>query len=195
MSLIYVPTENGYDKLYASDILSKDRCIWVNGKIEGDLVIDTISALIHFDKESDEEITMFIHSPGGSIQEGLAIYDVMKTIKAPIRTVAVGLAASMGAVLLVAGTKGRRMILPSSKVMLHQPLVSGIGAVNVSEVIELGNHMKDVKKMMNNLLASCTGHTEKEIDETCKEDHYFSAKEAVDFGLVDCIVDGFNVCI
>lgn len=195
MSMIYIPTESGYDKLQASEILSKNRCIWINGKIEGDMVIETISALIHFDKESDEEITMFIHSPGGSIQEGLAIYDVMKTIKAPIRTVAVGLAASMGATLLVAGTKGRRMILPSSKVMLHQPLVSGVGPVNVSEVIELGSQMKDVKKMMNNLLADCTGHTEKEIDEICKEDHYFSAKEAVKFGLVDCIIDGVDVNI
>ena len=195
MSMIYIPTENGYDKLEASEILSKNRCIWINGKIEGDMVIETISALLHFDRESDEEITMFIHSPGGSIQEGLAIYDVMKAIKAPIRTVAVGLAASMGATLLVAGTKGRRMILPSSKVMLHQPLVTGIGAVNVSEVIELGSHMKDVKKMMNKLLADCTGHTEEEIDETCKEDHYFTAKEAVEFGLVDHIIDGVNACI
>ena len=138
MKLIYVPNANGYETMEAAHILSKNRCIWVDGKIEGELVIETISALLHFAKESDEEITMLIHSGGGSIQEGLAIYDVMKSIQAPVRTVAVGMAASMGAVLLAAGTKGRRFVLPSSKVMIHQPLISGLGAANVSDIIELG---------------------------------------------------------
>ena len=195
MSFIYIPNVNSYEAMETKDILSKNRCIWVDGKIEGDTVIETISALLHFDRESNEEITMLIHSPGGSIQEGLAIYDVMKTIQSPIRTVAVGMAASMGAVLLAAGTKGRRMVLPSAKVMIHQPLISGMGPANVSELIELGEHMKGVKQMMNEILAECTGHTVEEIDDACKIDHYFTAKEAVEYGMADCVVDGTTVCL
>lgn len=195
MSLIYIPNMNGYEAMETREILSKNRCIWVDGKIEGNMVIETISALLHFDKESNEEITMLIHSPGGSIQEGLAIYDVMKTVQAPIRTVAVGMAASMGAVLLAAGMKGRRMVLPSAKVMIHQPLITGMGPANVSELIELGEHMKGVKQMMNEILAECTGHTVKEIDEACRTDHYFMAKEAVEYGMADYVVDGKSVCL
>ena len=190
MSMIYIPTANGYEQLGATDVLSKNRCIWINGTIQGDLIIETISALLHFAKESDEEITMLIHSNGGSIQDGLAIYDVMKTIKAPIKTVAVGMAASMGAVLLAAGTKGRRFVLPSSKVMIHQPLISGMGATNVSDIIELGEHMKGIKQMINQILSECIGRTIDEVDEACKTEHFYSASEAVEFGLVDGIVDG-----
>lgn len=190
MSMIYIPTANGYEQLGATDVLSKNRCIWINGTIQGDLIIETISALLHFAKESDEEITLLIHSNGGSIQDGLAIYDVMKAIKAPIKTVAVGMAASMGAVLLAAGTKGRRFVLPSSKVMIHQPLISGMGATNVSDIIELGEHMKGIKQMINQILSECIGRTIDEVDEACKTEHFYSASEAVEFGLVDGIVDG-----
>lgn len=190
MSMIYIPTANGYEQLGATDVLSKNRCIWINGTVQGDLIIETISALLHFAKESDEEITMLIHSNGGSIQDGLAIYDVMKAIKAPIKTVAVGMAASMGAVLLAAGTKGRRFVLPSSKVMIHQPLISGMGATNVSDIIELGEHMKGIKQMINQILSECIGRTIDEVDEACKTEHFYSASEAVEFGLVDGIVDG-----
>lgn len=192
MQTIYVPTADGYESLNASDVLSKNRCIWINGRVDEEMVIDVISALLHFDKESEEEITMFIHSPGGSIQEGLAIYDVMKTIQSPVRTIAVGMAASMGAVLLAAGTKGRRMVMPSAKVMIHQPLISGMGPANVSDIIELGENMKGVKQMMNQILADCTNHTSEEIDEACKVDHYFSAEEAVAYGLADCVVTKEN---
>jgi len=192
MSTIYIPTSGGYECLEASDILSINRGIWVDGGIDEKMVVRIVSALLHFDKESDEEITMFIHSPGGSISEGLAIYDVMKGIRSPVRTVAVGMAASMGAVLLAAGTKGRRFVFPSSKVMIHQPLISHVQNTNVSELIELGEHMKDIKQMMNQILADCTGHSAEEIDEACRTDHYFTAKEAVEYGLVDGIMDSAN---
>lgn len=195
MSTIYIPTATSYEPLLAADVLSKNRYIWVNGKIEENMAIEVISALLHFDKESNEEITMMIYSNGGSIQEGLAIYDVMKTIQSPVRTVAVGMAASMGAVLLAGGTKGRRMVMPSAKVMIHQPLVMGTGPVNVSEVIGLGEHMKDVKQMMNRILADCTGRTEEEVDEACKQAEFLSAGEAVEFGLADFVVDGVSVCL
>lgn len=195
MSLIYVPTANSYDPLNANDILSKNRCIWIDGKIEGDMIRETISALLHFAKESDEEITMFIHSGGGNIQEGLAIYDVMKNIQAPVKTVAVGMAASMGALLLTAGTKGRRFALPSSKVMIHQPLISGMGVTNVSDIIEIGEHMKGIKQMLNRILSDCTGRTMDEIDAACKAEHFYSAQEAVEFGLVDEVVNGTTVLI
>ena len=195
MSIIYVPNASGYEPLQAEHILSKNRSIWIDGNIEESKTREVISALLHFNRESDEEITVFIHSGGGSIQEGLAIYDVMKTIQAPIRTVAVGMAASMGAVLLAAGTKGRRLVLPSAKVMIHQPLISGMKAVNVSGVIELGEHMKGVKHMMNQILSDCTGRTLEEVDEACKVEHFYSAKEAVEFGLADGIVDGTTWCL
>ena len=195
MSIIYIPTATNYEPIMAEDILSKNRCIWIDGKIDEKMVIETVSALLHYDKESNEEITMLIHSGGGSIQEGLAIYDVMKTIQSPVRTVAVGMAASMGAVLLAAGTKGRRMVLPSAKVMIHQPLVMGTGPVNVSDVIGLGEHMKDVKQMINRILADSTGRTEEEVDEACKLEQFLSASEAIEFGLADLVVDGKSVCL
>lgn len=195
MSTIYIPTATSYEPLLAFDVLSKNRYIWVNGKIEENMAIEVISALLHFDKESNEEITMMIYSNGGSIQEGLAIYDVMKTIQSPVRTVAVGMAASMGAVLLAGGTKGRRMVMPSAKVLIHQPLVMGTGPVNVSEVIGLGEHMKDVKQMMNRILAECTERTEEEVDEACKQEKFLSAGEAVEFGLADFVVDGMSICL
>ena len=195
MSTIYIPTSSSYEALLATDILSKNRYIWVHGKIEENMAIEVISSLLHFDKESNEEITMMIYSNGGNIQEGLAIYDVMKTIQSPVRTVAVGMAASMGAVLLAGGTKGRRLVMPSAKVMIHQPLVMGTGPVNVSEVIGMGEHMKGVKKMMNRILADCTGRTEEEVDKVCKQEKYLSAGEAVKFGLADLVVDGKSVCL
>lgn len=194
MCTIYIPTSTGYESLAASDVLSKNRCIWITGKIEGDMVVKITSALLHFDKESDDEITVFIYSQGGGIEEGLAIYDVMKTIQSPVRTVAVGRAYSMGAVLLAAGTKGRRMVMPSAKVMIHQPLITGMGPANVSDIIELGENMKNIKQMMNQILADCTNHTAEEIDEACKTDHYFSAEEAVEYGLADCVVSKENYC-
>jgi ATP-dependent Clp protease protease subunit len=157
-----------------------------------DVVANTVVAQILFleYEDPDKDILLYINSPGGSVTSGLAIYDVIKYVKPDVQTICVGSAFSMGAILLAAGTKGKRFILPHGKVMLHQP--SG-GAGGQSSDIQI--HAREIvktKRELNSILAESTGKTIEQIDKDTDRDLYMSAEEAVAYGIVDQVFNPGN---
>ncbi len=180
-------TTNGYFLTSIRDEMLARREVECSGEIDRETVNELIDELMQLRHEDPEgEITMFINSPGGSVVDGLALYDVMQSISCPIRTVCVGMAYSMGAILFAAGDQ--RDMLPHSKVMIHDPLVTHIEGSALHVETE-SKKLLDVRKAINEILAKHTGKTVKAIeDKTCK-DTYFTAEEAVKFGLADSIVE------
>lgn len=193
---MYIPTviettgrsERVYD-IYSR--LLKERIIFIGYEIN-DVVANTIVAQMLFleYEDPDKDILLYINSPGGVVTSGLAIYDVIKYVKPDVQTICVGSAYSMGALLLAAGTKGKRYILPHGKVMLHQP--SG-GATGQSSDIQI--HAKEIiktKKELNGILAEATGKTPEQIQKDTERDLYMNAQEAVAYGVVDEIFSPGN---
>ena len=168
------------------DALLMRREIYCTGEIDSDAAGALILQLRYLQSEDPgKEITMYINSPGGSVIDGLALYDVMKGISCPIRTVCVGMAASMGSLLFAAGNE--RDILPHAKVMIHDPLTTGISGSALS-VEEAGKRLMETREITASILAGHTGHTIEEVYEKTKKDSYFNAQEAVDWHLADRII-------
>lgn len=182
------PTPNG-EKYW--DIISrvlKDRIIFVNGEINNDMSQIVISQLLYLESENkDKDITMYINSPGGAVTDTFAILDVMNTVKPDVSTVCIGEACSGGSVLLAGGTKGKRFILPNAEVMIHQPLGGAQGQATDIEI--RANHINRTKKKLVELYSKWTGKSAKIIAQTIERDAWFTAEEAVKFGLVDKIVE------
>ena len=176
--------ERAYD-LYSR--LLKDRILFVSGVINDDLANIIIAQLLFLEKESEsEDIQMFINTPGGHIHSGLAIIDTMKYIKCEISTIAIGMAASMGSVILASGTKGKRFSLPNSKILIHQPL-GGVQGQASDIAIEAEEILK-MKDTLNKMLAKATGQKKSQIEKDVDRDKYFTAKEAKEYGLIDKVV-------
>ena len=176
--------ERAYD-LYSR--LLKDRIIFVSGPINDDVANIIIAQLLFLEKENEkEDIQMFINTPGGHIHSGLAIVDTMNYIKCDISTIAVGMAASMGSILLSMGTKGKRFALPNSKILIHQPL-GGVEGQASDIAIEAEEILK-MKEKLNSMLAKVTGQSIKQIEKDVDRDKYFTAKEAKDYGLIDKVI-------
>jgi ATP-dependent Clp protease protease subunit len=138
-------------------------------------------------QDPQKDINMYINSPGGSVSAGLAIYDTMQFVTCDINTYCIGMCASMGAVLLSAGTTGKRYALPNSDIMIHQ--VSGGASGTASDVERTVEHMYSLKKRLNKILAKHTGKTEKQVEKDADRDHWMTAKEAADYGLVDHVLE------
>jgi len=176
--------ERSYD-IYSR--LLKDRIIMLSGEVN-DAVASTIVAQLLFleAQDPDKDIYFYINSPGGVITSGLSIYDTMNYIKPDIVTICIGQAASMGAFLLSSGTKGKRFALPNARIMIHQP--SG-GAQGQSTDIQIqAQEIQRLKDTLNNILAKQTGKKAKTIEKDTERDNFMSAKEAVDYGLVDKVL-------
>jgi ATP-dependent Clp protease, protease subunit len=173
--------ERSYD-IYSR--LLKERVIFIVGQIEDHMANLVVAQLLFLESENpDKDISIYINSPGGSVTAGLAIYDTMQFIKPDISTLCVGQAASMGAVLLAAGTNGKRFSLPHSRVMIHQPLGGFQGQASDIEI-----HAKEILKIreqLNRLLANHTGQNIETIDSDTERDNFMSADEAVEYGLID----------
>ena len=182
----------GYD-IYSR--LLKDRIIFVGG-YEGEVTTDSanvlIAQLLYLESEDpDKDINLYINSPGGMVTAGLAVYDTMQYIKCPITTICIGMAMSFGAVLLGAGSKGRRFALPQSRIMIHQPLISGGGISGQATDIEVeAKEMGLTKKILNEILARHTGQTVERIEKDSERNFYMSADEAKTYGLVDEVIQG-----
>ena len=179
-------THNG-ERVY--DIYSrllKDRIIFIGGEINDDLANAVISELLYLDSKGNDEISIYINSPGGSITAGMAIFDTMNFVKSPISTICVGMAASMASVLLASANKGKRYILPNSEVMIHQPL----GGVNgqATEIKIVADRILYLRNKLNKILSEKTGQDINRIEKDTERDHYLSAKEALEYGLVDKIL-------
>jgi len=176
--------DRAYD-LYSR--LLKDRIIFVSGVIDDDLANIIIAQLLFLEKENKkEDIQMFVNTPGGHIHSGLAIIDTMKYIKCDISTIAVGMAASMGSVILASGTKGKRSSLPNSKILIHQPL-GGVEGQASDIAIEAEEILK-MKSTLNKMLAKATGQKISQIEKDVDRDKYFTAKEAKEYGIIDKVV-------
>lgn len=179
-------TKNG-ERVY--DIYSrllKDRIIFIGGEINDDVANTIIGQLLFLDSKSNDDISLYINSPGGSISAGMAIYDTMNFIKSDVSTICVGMAASMASVLLASGTKKKRFILPNSEVMIHQPLggVSG----QATEIKIVADRILYLRNKLNKILSEKTGQDIKIIEQDTERDHYLSAEEALKYGLVDKIL-------
>ncbi len=137
-------------------------------------------------QDPDKDIQFYINSPGGSVTSGLAIYDTMQYIKPDVSTICIGMAASMGAFLLSSGAKGKRIALPNSEIMIHQP--SGGSQGQATDIQIQAEHILKIKKKLNEILAGNTGRSIEEIERDCERDHFMSAEEAKEYGLIDKVI-------
>lgn len=177
--------ERSYD-IYSR--LLKERVIFIVGQVEDHMANLIVAQLLFLESENpDKDISVYINSPGGSVTAGLAIYDTMQFIKPDISTLCIGQAASMGAVLLAAGTKGKRYSLPHSRVMIHQPLGGYQGQASDIEI-----HTKEILKIreqLNQLLADHSGQTIETIDKDTERDNFMGAQQALEYGIIDEVLD------
>lgn len=177
--------------------LLKDRIVFLGTAVDDQIANSILAQLLFLESEDPEkDIIMYINSPGGVVDSGLAIYDVMQYVKCDVSTVCVGMCASMAAILLAAGTKGKRYILPHSRVMLHQPHGGSRGQATDIEIAT--REMLKVKSMNNEILARHTGQPVEKIRQDLERDFYLGAKEAIEYGVVDKVVerhDGIKVAV
>ena len=164
--------------------LLKDRIVFLGGEIDDDVANLVVAQLLFLEMENpDAEISLYINSPGGSVTAGMAIFDTMQYIKPNVRTVCVGMAASMGAFLLMAGEKGKRLALPNSEVMIHQPLGGASG--QATDVQIRAEWLLKTKDKMSRLIADMTGQPLEKVAQDVERDHFMSAEEALKYGIID----------
>ena len=170
--------------------LLKDRIIFLGEDVNPTSASLIIAQLLFLESEDpDKEIFLYINSPGGSITDGMAIVDTMNYIKCPVETVCVGLAASMGAVLLTAGEKGKRFAMPNSEIMIHQPLIGGGGLQGQATEIKIhADHLVRTREKLNKFLSERTGKPLDVIERDTERDNYMTAEEALEYGLIDGIM-------
>ena len=173
--------ERSYD-IYSR--LLKDRIVFLGGEITDDTANLVVAQLLFLEMEDpDSDISLYINSPGGSVTAGMAIYDTMQYIKPQVRTVCVGMAASMGAFLLMAGEKGKRLALPNAEVMIHQPLGGAQG--QATDVAIRAEWLMKTKKKMISMMSEMTGQPLKKIQTDVERDYFMSAEEALDYHIID----------
>ncbi len=177
--------ERAYD-IYSR--LLKERIVILSEEVNS-VTASLITAQLLFLEadDPDKDIQFYINSPGGSVSDGLMIYDTMRLIKPDIQTICMGMAASMGSVLLSAGTKGKRCILPNAEVMIHQPLGGAQG--QATEILIAADHIKDTRVRLNQILADNCGKDLETLMKDTDRDHWMTAKEALEYGIVDKILD------
>ena len=173
------------------DIFSRllnDRIIFLSEEVNDVTASLIVAQLLYLEaQDPDKDIQFYINSPGGSVTAGMAIYDTMRYIKCDVATICVGMAASMGAFLLSAGTKGKRMALPNAEIMIHQPSAGTQG-----QITDMAIHMKrleTIKARMNRIMAENTGKSVEEVTAACERDNFMTSQEAMEFGLVDRVLE------
>lgn len=173
--------------------LLKDRIIFLGEDVNPTTSSLVIAQLLFLESEDpDKDINLYINSPGGSITDGMGIIDTMNYIKCPVSTICIGMAASMGAALLCAGEKGKRFATPNSEILIHQPLIGGQGGGISGQATEIkihADHMIRTREKLNKLLSEKTGQSIETIERDTERDHYMTAQEALEYGLIDGIMD------
>lgn len=191
MPLIPVVVEKGGRDPYAYDIYSrllKDRIVFLQGVVQDDMANAIVAQLLYLQFEDPKaDIHLYINSPGGSVSAGLGIYDTMQFLTCPVSTYCIGMAASMGAVLLTAGAKGKRFALPNARIMIHQPL-AGMEGTSTEIQIHVKEFLK-TKKRLNEILMRHTGKTLDQIEKDTDRDNFMSSQEAKDYGLIDGVLE------
>lgn len=182
----------GYDRAY--DIYSrllKDRIIFLTGGIDMDVANTVIAQMLFLESEDKKkDIKLYINSPGGSVYSGLAIYDTMQQLSCDVSTISVGMSASMGAVILAGGTKGKRFALPHSLILIHQPLIAGEGGLTgpTSDIEIHANEMIRIRKELNEILSKSSGMPLSQVEKDTDRDFHMNAKQALKYGLIDKIL-------
>ena len=191
MSLVPYVVEQTSRGERSYDIFSRllnDRIIMLSEEVNSTTASLIVAQLLYLEaQDPDKDIQFYINSPGGSVTDGMAIYDTMQYIKCDVSTICVGMAASMGAFLLAAGTKGKRMALPNAEIMIHQPSAGTQG-----QITDMAIHLKrleTIKKRMNEILAANTGKPVEVVAADCERDNFMSAQEALAYGLIDKVID------
>ena len=191
MSLVPYVVEQTSRGERSYDIFSRllnDRIIFLSEEVNDTTASLVVAQLLYLEaQDPDKDIQFYINSPGGSVTAGMAIYDTMQYIKCDVATICVGMAASMGAFLLSAGTKGKRMALPNAEIMIHQPSAGTQG-----QITDMAIHMKrlqTIKERMNRILAENTGKSVEEVTAACERDNFMTAEKAQAFGLIDRVLD------
>lgn len=178
--------ERSYD-IYSR--LLNDRIIMLSDQVNDATASVIVAQLLYLESQDNEkDISLYINSPGGSITSGMAIYDTMNYIKCDVSTICIGMAASMGAFLLSAGAKGKRMALPNSEIMIHQPLISGGLSGQCTDIKIQSDHLVRTRQKMNEILAQNTGKSIEEITRDTERDNFMYAQEACDYGLIDKVI-------
>ncbi len=189
MNIIPTVLEKHNNKEYAFDLYSRllnDRIVFINGEITDNLASVVVSELLYLDSLNHNEIYLYINSPGGSITSGMAIYDTMNYIKSDVRTICIGLAASMGAFLLANGTIGKRCSLPNSEIMIHQPLGGTQG--QATDIKIAAERIIKIKNKLNHILANVTNKNIKTIEKDTERDNFMDPEDALKYGLIDMII-------
>jgi ATP-dependent Clp protease protease subunit len=169
--------------------LFRERIIFLTEEVDDGIANAIVAYMLYLDSDDPSKpIYLYINSPGGSVTAGMAIYDTMQYIKSEVVTICVGLAASMGAFLLTAGTKGKRLALPHARIMIHQPL-GGVGRRQATDIEIEANHIIKVKRKLNELMAHHTGQPLERIEKDTDRDYFMSAAEAKEYGLIDRVIE------
>ena len=179
--------ERSYD-IYSR--LLKERIIFLGEEVNNVTANLIVAQLLFLESEDpNKDISFYINSPGGSISDGMAIYDTMQYIKCDVSTICIGMAASMGAFLLAAGAKGKRFALPNSEIMIHQPLISGGLSGQCTDIKIQSDHLVRTRQKMNEMLAANTGKPLEQVQIDTERDNYMSAQEALEYGLIDKVIE------
>lgn len=189
--MVLIPTiiEKSNNGERAYDIYSRlleDRIVLLSGEIDDHLANVIVAQLLYLDSISQDDINLYINSVGGSVTAGMAIYDTMNYIKSDVKTICVGLAASMGAFLLSSGEKGKRFALPNAEVLIHQPLGGASG--QASEIKIVADHILKTRAKLNHILSNNTGQSLEKIEKDTDRDYYMSSEEALNYGIIDKIL-------
>lgn len=190
MALVPSVVEKSSDGERAYDIYSRllrDRIIMLSGEIDDNLANSVVAQLLYLDSINHDTISLYINSPGGSITAGMAIYDTMNYVKSRVSTICIGMSASMAAFLLSCGQKGLRYALPNSEVMIHQPLGGAQG--QATEIKIAAERILKLKEKINRILSENTGQDLEKIQNDTERDYFLSAEEALDYGLIDKVIE------
>ena len=191
--MVLIPTviEKTHKGERAYDIYSRlleDRIIFVSGEVETHMVNTIIAQMLYLEKKDpDKDIIMYINSPWGEVYSGMAVFDTMQYLKCDVQTICVGLAASMGSMFLVGGTKGKRSALPHSKIMIHQPLSGARGQISDMEIAV--NEGIKLKKLLTQIVADRTGQSYETVAKDMDRDNWMTAEEALKYGIIDKIIE------
>ena len=191
MSLVPYVVEQTNRGERSYDIFSRllnDRIVFLGEEVNATTASLVVAQLLYLEaQDPDKDIQLYINSPGGSVTDGMAIYDTMQYVKCDVSTICIGLAASMGAFLLAAGTKGKRLALPNAEIMIHQPSAGTQG-----QITDMALHLKRlevVKSRMNRILAENTGKSVEQVTADCERDNFMTAQEALEYGLIDKVIE------
>lgn len=192
MSLVPYVVEQTSRGERSYDIFSRllnDRIIMLSDQVNDATASLIVAQLLYLEgQDTEKDISLYINSPGGSITAGMAIYDTMQYISCDVSTICIGMAASMGAFLLSAGAKGKRLALPNSEIMIHQPLISGGLSGQCTDIKIHSEHLVRTREKMNRILAANTGRPFEEIERDTERDNFMSAEEAMQYGLIDRVI-------